>query len=204
MDIDERTAPFGRPVRGRVTLRPEVRNEARFELDSGGRHMWWPVAPLARVEVDLPCPGVRFDGHGYHDANWGSEPLETAFDSWQWTRARLGTSAVILYDVMEASAGSRSLALEVTSRGAIEPLEGKRTAPLPRTLWGLDRFVRADDGHYPRVVQSLEDGPFYSRALVETWLGGRRLLAVQESLDARRLRRAWVRRLLAFRMRFER
>jgi carotenoid 1,2-hydratase len=204
MEINERTAPFGRPVRGRITLRPEARTEARFELDSWGRHAWWPVAPLARVEVDLPCPGVRFDGHGYHDANSGSEPLETAFDSWQWTRARVGTSAVIVYDVRQTSGGSRSLALEVTSRGSVEPLEAKRTVRLPRTLWGLDRFVRADDGHSPRIVQSLEDGPFYSRAIVETWLQGRRLLAVQESLVARRLKRAWVRRLLGFRMRFER
>ena len=87
VDIYERTTPFARNIRGRVIVRPEVLTGVDLAIDSGGEHRWWPIAPLARIEVDLPEPGVRFVGHGYHDANAGSAPLESAFDRWSWSRA---------------------------------------------------------------------------------------------------------------------
>jgi carotenoid 1,2-hydratase len=67
----------------------------------------------------------------------------------------------------------------------------------------LERQVRADEGQRPRLVRSLEDGPFYARALVETRLAGLPALAMHETLAAERLRRGWVRFLTAFRMRRE-
>ena len=74
-------------------------------------------------------------------------------------------------------------------------------APLRRTLFGLKRRSRADVGHPPRIVRSLEDGPFYARALVETQLDGRKVIAVHEELAAHRLRRGWVRFCTSYRMR---
>jgi carotenoid 1,2-hydratase len=203
VEIAERTAPLGRPVRGQVVLRPAVRPGVGLTLDGLGRHRWWPVAPIARIDVNLASPALRFSGHAYHDANAGAEPLAAAFDSWHWARAQAPSGAMISYDVTEASGASRSLALQITRQGVLEHLEGLRTVVLPRTLWGIRRHTRADPGEAPRVVRELENGPFYSRSLVATRLVRNPLLAVQESLAAHRLRRAWVHRLARFRMRHD-
>ena len=204
VDLDERTSPFDRRVRGQVILHPEAQPRLELPIDARGQHRWWPVAPLARIEVDLPQPGVRFSGHGYHDANAGDVPLEWTFDSWTWSRARAPSGAILTYDLTCVGGEQRSLAFEVARDGSVEHLDLPWRAPLQRSLFGLPRRMRADVGHPPRIVRSLEDGPFYARALVETQLAGRRVIAVHEELAAHRLRRAWVRFCTSYRMRVDR
>jgi len=201
--LDERTPTFRRPVQGSVVVRPEALPNTEIAIDDEGRHLWWPVAPLAQIEVDLPSPGVRFTGHGYHDANAGDVPLEASFKTWSWSRARSTRDgrALLAYDVTCQSDAERSLAFAVARDGSLRDLAANATRPLPRTLFGLARHTRADAGHAPRVVRSLEDGPFYARALVETTLEGERIVAVHETLAAHRLRRAWVRFCIGYRMR---
>ena len=201
VDLDERTVPFGTRLRGQVVIHPEARSGLELPIDERGEHLWWPVAPLSRIEVDLPSPGVRFSGHGYHDANAGQVPVESSFVDWSWSRARTDEGALLTYDLSCTSGAERSLAFRVTPHGLVEPLEGLGIAPLARTGWGLSRTTRVDRGHGGRVVRSLEDGPFYSRALVETRLGGQPVVAMHEKLAAHRLRRSWVRALTAFRLR---
>jgi carotenoid 1,2-hydratase len=204
VDVEERSVAFGgRPadrVRGTVTVRPRVFVPRGVALTADGAHRWWPVAPLADVEVDLPSLGVRFSGHGYHDANAGDGPLEASFASWHWLRARAGREALLAYDVVEASGAKAALALRVRASGRVDAIDAV-PAGLPRTVWGLERRAQVDAGANARVVRGLEDGPFYARALVATRLDGRHVLAMHETLDARRLRRAWVRFLAGFRMR---
>ncbi len=201
VDLDELTTPLRRRLRGKIVLHPEVQSGLEIALDEGNEHKWWPVAPLARIEVDLPSPGVRFSGHGYHDANAGNVPLETSFEHWSWSRARTEDGALLTYDLSTAAGSERSLSLRVSPQGELDNLDGTWRAPLPNTLWGIERQARVDDAHGARLQQSLEDGPFYSRALVETRLGGRPVVAVHETLAAHRLRRSWVRALVGFRMR---
>ena len=174
VDLDERTVPFGTRLRGRVVIHPEARSGLELPIEERGEHLWWPVAPLARIEVDLPSPGVRFSGHGYHDANAGQVPVESSFVDWSWSRARTeeGGAAHLRSVVHQRRRAQRSRFASRPS-GRVERLEGLVTAPLARTGWGLTRTTRVDPGHGGRVVRSLEDGPFYSRALVETRLGGR-------------------------------
>lgn len=206
VDLDERTTPapkynpFRQPVRGRVVLHPEAMPELALQLDERGQHLWWPVAPLARIEVDLPKPGVRFSGHGYHDVNAGELPLEDSFDTWSWMRARVGDAARLTYDVRCASGARRAHALEVTAGGS-KPLEDTRRVPLERAAWGFAREALVDQRRGSRTVQSYEDGPFYTRSLVQTRIGGDEVLAMHETLAAHRLRRAWVRYCAAYRMR---
>ena len=200
--IDERTTPMGRPVRGTITLHPETRTRLAHAIDVEGAHTWWPVAPRARIDVDLPQPGVRFQGHGYHDANAGDAPIPSAFERWSWSRGRADDGAALLtYDVTLASGDARALALEVSPHGDVTTLARTWSAPLAPTTWGLSRRSIVDHGEPARVVRALEDGPFYARALIETRLGGRRIVAMHEELAAHRLRRRWVRMLTGFRMR---
>jgi carotenoid 1,2-hydratase len=202
VDIDERTTPFGRRLRGRVIVHPEATTGLVHPIDARGEHSWWPIAPLARISVDLPQPGVRFTGHGYHDANAGDVPIPDAFERWSWSRGRTGDGAALLtYDVALRDGRLRTLAFEVSSRGEIADLPHTWRAPLAPTAWGLARRARVDAGEPARVVRVLEDGPFYARALVETRLGGRGVVAMHEELAAHRLRRLWVRFLTGFRMR---
>ncbi|MFO0736471.1 MAG: carotenoid 1,2-hydratase [Labilithrix sp.] len=203
VDIDERT-PLGRRVRGKVVLTPETQSELELTLDPRSEHRWWPVAPRARIEVDMPELGVRFAGHGYHDANAGDVSLDASFRSWSWARGRAQDASLITYDVTLTDSSHKSLALAIPSRGEVTHLASIEAVSLGRTRWGLARVVRAEPGGTARVVRSLEDGPFYARALVETRLEGRPITVVHETLAADRLRRRWVRFCTSFRMRYPR
>jgi carotenoid 1,2-hydratase len=204
VDVEERCVAFGGrsagPLRGRVVVRPRVLVSDGVALTGDGAHRWWPVAPMADVEVDFRSPDVRFRGHGYHDANAGDSPLEGTFRAWHWLRARSGRDALLAYDVLEASGAASDVALRVRASGQIDALPTERVTT-SRTAWGLVRHVRADAGAPARVSRALEDGPFYARALVETRLGGQDIVAMHETLDARRLGQAWVRFLARFRTR---
>jgi carotenoid 1,2-hydratase len=204
VDIDERTTPLGRPVRGKIIVHPEAHTGLELSLDDQDQHRWWPIAPLARMEVDFSEPGARFSGHGYYDANAGDLPLESTFEHWSWSRARLDDGALLTYDVTPSQGSKSSLAFKISARGEIEKLDHLVQVPLPRTRWGLDREARieqTENASPVRVLRSLEDGPFYSRALVETHVDGERVVAMHETLAAHRLRRGIVRILTEFRMR---
>jgi carotenoid 1,2-hydratase len=200
VQLDERTTPFGRPVRGTITLDPETRPGVEMAIDEQGLHRWWPIAPLARIDVDLKVPGVRFRGHGYHDANAGDVSLETTFDSWSWSRARTSRGALMMYDVKSASGAESSLSFLVTPGGDLLDLELPRRTRVRTSAWGLERHVRSDERGPARIVRTLEEGPFYARALVESRFEGQSVLAMHETLAAHRLRRRWVRFLTGYRM----
>ena len=62
--------------RGRVVVRAEALNRHAFVLEGRGRHWWRPLAPHARVEVQMDAPALSWRGTGYVDQNAGAEPLE--------------------------------------------------------------------------------------------------------------------------------
>lgn len=192
VDIDERSAPWGTPVRGRITLRPRLELATTVALDGEGAHVWSPRIPLARVEVDLVEPALSFTGNGYFDENAGDTPLESAFTRWSWSRVSTGDEVAIAYDV--ELAGGRALSHGVT---------GGTHVDLGRTRFGLPRAARVEAGAPCRIVRTLEDGPFYARSVVETSVGGRRACGVHETVSLERFASRWVRFLLPFRMRVE-
>jgi carotenoid 1,2-hydratase len=202
VDIDETTSPLSRSVRGRITFHPEASPGAAFSLDEMGRHSWWPVAPGGRIEVALDEPSVRFSGHGYHDANSGDVPLEATFARWTWCRARASDRETrVTYDVTETTGKERNLSLDFdTRRGELQSTAPLRSSPLATTAWRIERQTRVDGAHLPRVARTLEDTPFYARALIDTAVRGRRVIGVHETLSLDRFSRDWVRFLLGFRM----
>ena len=207
VDVCEPLAPWRGVVRGRVTLHLDACSSRPVALDRRGHHSWWPLAPFARVEVDLPSPGVRFQGDGYLDANVGATPIESAFSGWTWSRATLRrpgepVAVAVTYDVAERGAPVVPRDVLFDARGGV--LEARGPSPrarLPASAWGLARLAAADRGHTPRLARALTDSPFYARSLVATRLFGRDATAVHEALAADRLRKQWVRFLLGFRMR---
>ncbi|MBS0374680.1 MAG: carotenoid 1,2-hydratase [Proteobacteria bacterium] len=198
-EFDEVSVPWPRRLRGRVRIEPEADALSPLALDAHGRHRWSALVPRGRVTVELDAPRCAWSGSGYLDHNAGEEPLEDAFERWQWSRLTGAREVRLQYDVVrrDGSRAAWAFALDAAGRGG--PAELLADAPLPATRWGLERRLRGAPSA-SRLVRTLEDGPFYARSQVATRLDGEPLEGVHESLSLSRFRRPWVQALLPFRM----
>lgn len=199
LDIHERGAPIPHRIRGRITIHPEAINPRAFILEEQGRHWWRPLAPRARVAVEMDAPALRWQGPGYVDQNAGDEPIERAFSQWTWSRAQTRDGAAIIYDAVRRREPPLSLALAFDGSANFDERPSPPSARLPRTRWGLARTARADEGR-ASAVRSFEDTPFYSRSLVAHALFGERVESMHESLSLDRVANPLIRLMLPFRM----
>lgn len=257
IDIKERGMPIPHRLLGRVRLYPEALADYQAFLDPAARHRWVPIAPRARVHVEMAAPALRWSGPAYFDSNAGDEPLENAFDGWDWSRAPHGGGTSVLYHVIPRPArdgrlgtkadadsgtaahrgaagdpqrgpsgkgadqgatarddadpgatptdgttnGGARLALHFARDGAVRPLAPLEPRELPATrIWRIPRATRADAAGQARILETLEDTPFYARSVVATRLEGEAVTGVHESLSLERFRQRWVQMLLPFRM----
>jgi carotenoid 1,2-hydratase len=203
--LDERSAPWPRAVRGVLRLQPRALTTFHAALDARGLHRWGPIAPCARIEVDLQSPALRWQGHAYFDSNEGDEPIECGFTRWDWLRtADADGSTAVIYDVQprdaERGGASRLITRRFSADGSSSDFEAlPRQRLAPSAWWRIDRQIRA--AAPPRVVRTLEDTPFYARSLIDLPLsGGERVQAVHETLDVPRLVSPLVQAMLPFRM----
>ena len=60
VDLNERSAPFRRAIKGKVIVDMPAVTDRCYTLHSAGQHRWWPIAPTARVKVSLDAPNVRW------------------------------------------------------------------------------------------------------------------------------------------------
>lgn len=197
-DIAEHGAPLPKAVRGRVVIRPDVEQSETFTLDAEGRHVWRPVWPRARVEAEFDAPALRFSGDGYVDMNAGYRTAGSGVPVLELARTATEGGAAILYDSVWADGGGQSLALRIDPAGRAESFDAPRVQALPKTGWRVDRAARSDGP--ARVIETLEDTPFYSRSLIETELLGARRTSMHESLDLTRFSSQVVKMMLPFRM----
>ena len=197
--LDEMSVPLPVRLRGEVRLFPETLNRQSWPLDANGLHHWQPVAPRARVEVDLDAPAERWKGSGYFDSNWGADSLERSFLGWDWSRAEIDGRGVVLYDVERTDGSHEALALGFDRDGSAAPFEPPPQTPLPKTAWRVRRGTRSERPAAAGVVRTLEDTPFYARSLVRSELLGRPCVAMHESLSLERFASPWVQCLLPFR-----
>ena len=197
VDLHEVAAPWPRRVSGRVRVEGVLSGLQPIELDAAGAHRWQPIAPRARVSVELDTPALRWSGDGYLDSNQGDIPLEKSFDAWQWCRTpRPDGGALLRYDVQERDGRTRALRLDIAPDGELQVDDAQAAHPLVASRWGIARD--AHDGGALR--QTLEDGPFYARSLLATPWQGHSLPTFHESLSLERFRARWVQALLPFRM----
>ncbi|MDM7949870.1 carotenoid 1,2-hydratase [Hydrogenophaga sp.] len=197
--IDEVGAPIPRRIKGRIRLFPEQLFGFSTALDTNGRHRWGPLAPQARVEVELQHPAQRWSGSAYLDSNEGDEPVERAFTEWDWSRARLADgSTAVLYDVEPEQDHGRLLALRFQRDGQVTPFEAPPQHALPRTAWRIARRQRSDSP--PQIIEQLEDTPFYQRAMLRQQLLGETVTSFHETLHVPRLVSPVVQAMLPWRM----
>ncbi|MFO0743064.1 MAG: carotenoid 1,2-hydratase [Labilithrix sp.] len=204
LEIDERTAPWRSRLRGRVVFRPTLPGLADpIALDGAGVHHWRPVAPLGHVEARFSTPGCSFQGTGYLDTNDGGEPLEEGFSSWSWARTSDGKRVRITYDVHTRDRRELEHGFVLDESGA-RPFAGRVGRALRRTAFGLRRPLRVAAGETPRLLRTLEDGPFYARSAVEIARPHQStLVGVHETMSLDRLASRLVRFLIPFRARRE-
>lgn len=109
--------------------------------------------------------------------------------------------AAILYDCIRRKDGLHSLALRFDSHGDHRDFSTPLTSALPNTrIWRMPRSTRSEGADTARVVETLEDTPFYARSTIRARLLGESCVAVHESLSLDRFDTAWVQALLPFRM----
>lgn len=200
IEINEVTSPIPSRLRGLIRIYPKALPDQAFALDDRGHHHWQPISPCAHVEVLMAEPRLRWHGAGYADANSGDEPLEDAFQSWNWSRAELRRGTAVIYDVNHRDGTAARLARLFNPAGAIEEFDLPPRVELPGTAWKIARETRADGAYPVRLLKTLESAPFYARSLITTSLLGEHGFAIHESLSLRRFRSGLVQAMLPFRM----
>jgi carotenoid 1,2-hydratase len=200
IDIDERATPLPHRVRGRITVHPQGLSPFVAGLDDRAAHRWGPVAPCARVEVQMADPQLSWSGHGYVDSNEGDEPVDRGFTSWDWQRATLADgSTAVLYDTRQTDGrADRVLAVRFGQDGRADRIDPPPRQALPPSGWRICRQARSDVSS--PACRTLEDTPFYARSLVQATVLGQPVAAMHETLDTRRLVSPVVQLMLPFRM----
>jgi carotenoid 1,2-hydratase len=200
LQFDERGCPWPARIRGRLRLHPSAFTAWSGCLDESGLHRWAPLAPCARVEVDV-IDGPRWRGSAYLDSNAGDEPIHRPFERWDWSRSPLADGGTaVMYDVQCKSGAQHLISRCFRPDGTSEPFDAPPRRDLPRTAWGIRRTTRSHEDLRPVVTAVFENTPFYVRDAVKTSLMGQTVVGVHESLDARRLASPLVRMMLPFRM----
>lgn len=196
--FDEVTMPFPGRLRGTVRVVPSALTTQPFELNPSGRHVWWPIAPRARVQVEMEGPHLRWQGDGYFDMNHGDAPLESGFSDWQWARGALQDGTAILYEARRHDGSHANLAMHFADDGRMQPFTPPDGVALKQTGWRVARSLRSESE--PRLLRTLEDAPFYARSAVAGQLRGEPVVMMHESLSLDRFRMPLVQAMLPFRM----
>jgi carotenoid 1,2-hydratase len=195
IEVAERTAPWGAPLRARIRLRAETAAAAALTLDAAGRHRWQAAMPRAHATVELPFLGVRAEGVGYHDGNDGDVPLGGDLRGWTWARVHDARRTTIAYHL---PAPAETIVVEAASSDVTLRRVPPAPAPTRRTRWGLAVPQRLAVGDHALVPDALlESSPFYAR--LEQRGGG-----IAEVADFRRFHQRRIRWMAYFRMRQER
>ena len=201
INVDEVTAPWPRPIKGHIRLIPEAITAEAQRLDTLGRHLWWPIAVRARIEVEFSNPKLCWEGSAYFDANQGAAPLEDDFIGWNWSRAHTQDRSIVFYDTVSRESGlSRELALQFDRSGKLSTLSAPPQATLPRSGWGIERLARCDLQAQPTIVETLESAPFYARSIIDTTIDGSAVQCFHESVSLTRFASRWVQTLLPVRL----
>lgn len=194
--VEDRTAPWGRPVSARLTLEPLTPVGEVVQLMPELPHYWQALAPRARARLEVPSLGVKARGLGYHDTNHGDELLGARLSGWHWARTHREDETVVDYHLPDGVAPLTVVADRRGVRCERGPVHGPR--PTSITGWGLRVPSRLHVGNevvgQPRL---LESSPFYAR--LEARQGP--LDSLGEVADFRRFHSPFIRWMAHFRTR---
>jgi carotenoid 1,2-hydratase len=200
ISFDEVAVPLPRRIKGTLKLFPNALTSQMYTLNPDGQHCWWPIAPVSRVEVALEYPALKWSGNAYFDHNRGDAPIADGFRTWTWSRAPLSNGAVVLYDGLRKDGSPFLLGLHFDEKGGVTPIKPPPLSALPRSNWLIPRSTRSEAGIPAKVLDTLEDTPFYARSVVAARMLGEDVTAVHESMSVDRFDTTLVQLMLPFRM----
>ena len=123
INFDEYSIPHFDNVKGTVKIIPKFISEIECNLLSDNSHVWRPFSPISRIEVDINKPGWQWEGHGYFDANFGSNALEKDFSYWTWGRFPTDKGSYTFYDAIPRKEKDVNIALLFKNNGRIEKID---------------------------------------------------------------------------------
>ena len=176
----------------RVTLREELASGDSIDADllflstetragllsegEGEDHLWNLAQPTAEVKGEIRISGfdsheIKFDGNGYHDHNYGAEPMKAAFRDWYWGRVHFPEAALVYY-VMNGHHEQqyRAWLISRDNRQIVTEFDAITLEDRQLTGFGLSiarRLTFASGDVKAEVFQSnpVDSGPFYVRFL---------------------------------------
>ena len=202
IELDEICVPFPSRLRGTVEVSFSELSKQCFALDSLEQHRWWPIAPSAKVAVNLHRPNLQWSGTAYVDSNAGTVPLESTFRGWHWTRTEQQSGrGYIFYNRQFWDGTNQALAVSYDQSNNLDVSDGEsEDSVLPATpIWRCQRPVVCTEPR-AQLLKTFEDTPFYARSKLHVGCEGKLVPAMHEYVDLARFQRAWVQTLLPFRM----
>ncbi len=157
---------------------------------NGEAHTWNLVMPACDVNGLLEISGfksfsIHFEGIGYHDHNYGNEPMKESFDEWYWGRFHLKDSTLIYYLMNQQNRWNKKGWL-IDNNGTVTQFDNEvLMSDSAFNPFGLRsaRKIEFRGSQMNAVLQKdkiIDNGPFYQR------FEGRLLLEKDGELDEAR------------------
>ncbi|CAN5657717.1 hypothetical protein BH09MYX1_BH09MYX1_03320 [soil metagenome] len=201
IDVEDTQIALRTPVRASFSFSPREPSMTPRPVQLSGReHEWHGIMPRARVHGVIE--GVAdFEGTGYHDTNFGSEPPARLLSSWSWGRVHERGRTRIFFD-LNTTDGRRSHELVTTGGGRATAILPPRRERAAMTSWmlSLPKLFEAEPGHPLERITPLERAPFYSRFLARFPGAESDRVGLAEHIDFARLDHPFVRRMIALRL----
>jgi carotenoid 1,2-hydratase len=161
--------PTGDRLKGELNFRG-VTGQKGFGDEKDDDHLWNLIQSRADVRGELRVNGKAhtFEGSGYHDHNFGEEPMDHSFTDWYWGRFHIGQKSLVYY-VMNTKEGQDYRAWLFDQEGRMEgEFNDIRYEDFRTNFFGLKSARKLDlsgDGLKASIQLSkiLDNGPFYQR-----------------------------------------
>ena len=137
-------------------------------------HLWNLVQPQAHVTGSISLSGYRdetihFSGKGYHDHNFGTEPMKETFDEWYWGRYHFDEMTLVYY-LMNENNNWQKKAWLIDNLGSVVTIDsnGIQLSGSQISLFGLIssrsiEFKQTDFNAHLQLDRVTDNGPFYQR-----------------------------------------
>jgi carotenoid 1,2-hydratase len=135
-------------------------------------HSWNLVQPKAIVTGNIRISGytemyIPFSGTGYHDHNFGSEPMKDSFREWYWGRYHFAGSTLVYY-IMNQNESWKQKGWLIDDNGAVTPATEIILRDKGLSFFGLNssRKIEVKSDSYSIHLQKssmIDSGPFYQR-----------------------------------------